>query len=252
MNKKSVTNKLPSSRGFTLKNRISKNELDIFKKAINKQWLKRIKDTSPQIAEEVIKKKITIENYHKISFRLKHQEIWRKSQRILPKDFVNWFLKSEFANSLKIKYGEFSISDEDNLGWPNIYWRLVRPKESTDIGPLHRDSWFWELNKHFPKPGYNFTRLKVWIPIYSENGLNGLLVEPFSHLRTDIRWEGELRDNIRKPVLITPKNKLKPILLNTEEGETVVFNDNLIHGGALNKAEKCRVSVEFTLLIRTE
>ena len=111
MNKKSATDKLPSAQGFTLKNRISKNELSIFKKAINKQWLKRIKDTSPQIADEVIKKKITIENYHKISFRLKHQEIWKKSQRILPKDFVNWFLKSEFANSLKMLTPEFFKSE---------------------------------------------------------------------------------------------------------------------------------------------
>ena len=34
------------------------------------------------------------------------------------------------------------------------------------------------------------------------------------------------------------------------EGDSVVFNDNLIHGGAINKGLKCRVSVEFTMLIK--
>ena len=31
-----------------------------------------------------------------------------------------------------------TVSDEDNLGRPNIYWRLVRPGYAQDVGPLHR------------------------------------------------------------------------------------------------------------------
>ena len=42
----------------------------------------------------------------------------------------------------------------------------------------------------------------------------------------------------------------KPILLDTKDCDTVVFNDNLIHGGALNRGVKYRVSVEFTMLIK--
>ena len=59
-----------------------------------------------------------------------------------------------------------------------------------------------------------------------------------------------LHHGIRKPVLNTPSEKFKPILLDTKDGDTVVFNDNLIHGGALNRGVKCRVSVEFTMLIK--
>ena len=95
-----------------------------------------------------------------------------------------------------------TVSDEDNLGRPNIYWRLVRPQEKGDIGPLHRDSWFWELNDDFPTPKYDFYRLKVWLPIFTEIGLNGLLLEPFSQKRVDIKWSGEKRHGINKPTLI--------------------------------------------------
>ena len=67
MKKTSGINKSHDARGFTLKNRISKNELKVFREAINKQWFQRIKGSSPEIADEIINKKITIENYHQIS-----------------------------------------------------------------------------------------------------------------------------------------------------------------------------------------
>ena len=243
-------NKYPNSEGFTLENKISVSELNQFKKFINAQWYERINLIYPEVASEIEQKDIKIDNYHKISHILKHEEIWGKTNRILPFEFVNWFKKSEFARSLESKYGEFTVSDEDNLGRPNIYWRLVRPGYSEDVGPLHRDSWFWQLNDEFPRPTYNYSRLKVWIPIFTEQGSNGLLVEPYSHKRKDIEWYGELRHGIKKPTLITTHDKFNLVLLNTEPGDSVVFNDNLIHGGAINKGLKCRVSVEFTMLIK--
>ena len=78
-------NNLPNSEGYTLENKISLSELEIFKNAINKQWLERIKRDYPETALEIKNKKISIENYHKISDNLKHEEIWSKSERILPK-----------------------------------------------------------------------------------------------------------------------------------------------------------------------
>ena len=61
--------------------------------------VKKNKDTSPQIVDEVIKNKITIENYHKF-FRLKHQEIWKNHKESYQKILLIG-LKSEFANSQK-------------------------------------------------------------------------------------------------------------------------------------------------------
>ena len=243
-------NDLPNRKGFSLETKLNKNELKIFKNEINKQWRSKIKEIDPNLLKTTSKNSLSIEDYHLISEKIDHSKTWTKSSRILGREFAEWFLSSNLAKKLRKKYGEYYISDEDNLGWSNIYWRLVRPNKSSDIGPLHRDSWFWKLNSNFPKPEYEFYRLKVWIPIYLEIGLNGLLVEPYSQYREDIEWEGEARHGINKPVLITPLSKLKPILLNSNPGDTIVFNDNLIHGGAINNGAKCRVSVEFTMIIK--
>ena len=39
-------------------------------------------------------------------------------------------------------------------------------------------------------------------------------------------------------------------LINTKPGNIILFNDNLIHGGALNTGKNTRVSTEFTLLVK--
>ena len=246
-------NYLPNKKGFTIENKIEEKELGIFRAAITDQWITKIKKESSAVYKKAIEENISIQDYHLFSDYLEHSKIWNKSSRILKKDFVDWFLESNFAKNLEMQYGKYIISDESNFGWPNIYWRLVRPNQKGDVGPLHRDSWFWQLNpnwcsEYFLSKNRDF-RLKVWIPIYIEIGLNGLLVEPYSHTREDIKWFGEERDGIKKPVLNTPINELETVLLNTQLGDTVVFNDDLIHGGAINCGKKSRVSVEFTLII---
>ena len=43
-------------------------------------------------------------------------------------------------------FGKFSISDENKLGYGELVWRLVRPNKKDDVGPIHCDKWFWDLN----------------------------------------------------------------------------------------------------------
>ena len=229
---------------------LSESELNNFKKYISKQWFKNIENNNPKVAKRIRDLDIDISSYHTISESLEHSKIWPKTSRILSREFVDWFFKTTFFDSLKKKYGSIEISDEERLGFPNIYWRLVRPNEKKDIGPLHRDSWFWELNKSYPNPEYKFRRLKVWIPIYVEKGLNGLLIEPNSQLRKDIIWKGELRDGINKPVLLSKMSQFTTKLIEIDPGGSLVFDDNLIHGGAINKGLKTRVSIEFTLIVK--
>ena len=83
-----------------------------------------------------------------------------------------------------------------------------------------------------------------------ELGANGLLVEPFSQKRSDIVWKGEERHGFLKPVLCMNSDEISPILVETIPGQAVIFNDQLLHGGALNKGKFTRVSLEFTLLVK--
>ena len=153
---------------------LNDSDLDFLRSSIYNQWLQVINEGCPDIGCLVSTSSLPITRYHEISHQLNHSCLWAKSNRILPRSFVHQFLQTEFSQNLRSLFGSFDISDEECLGYPNIYWRLVRPNEPADVGPLHRDSWFWELNSSFTKPAYPFLRYKVWVPIFTELGLNGL------------------------------------------------------------------------------
>jgi hypothetical protein len=189
-----------------------------------------------------------LSTYHTFKSSANHGTLWTKSNRILPNSH---FLRFLATSSLFERFGalaNLSITDEDNIGYGNVYWRLVRPFHESDVGPLHCDQWFWLLNKHHTMPKGTNTRLKLWAPLFSDLGKNGLLVEPFSHIRDDIKWVGEFRHGIHKPVLLTDPSSFNLKLLHIQPGQAILFHDKLIHGGALNKSvDSTRVSVELTL-----
>ena len=250
--KNNFKNMLFNSPGYIDKLFLNDKDLELFKFYINKQWFEKIHSHDKAVAEFINKNNLDIKNYHKVSCKLNHSKIWKKTSRVLPLDFLKNFYKTNLFKELNDLFGNFEISDEENFGFGNIYWRLVRPNENSDIGPLHRDSWFWELNKSFPRPEYSFERIKVWIAIETEPNKSGLLVEENSHKRKDILWKGEFRDGIKKPILLEENKKFNMKLVPTKPGDLIIFNDDLLHGGALNKSKNTRVSVEFTLITRVD
>ena len=108
-------------------------------------------------------------------------------------NFYELFLESSFMKKLGDLYHSLEITDEEKLGYGNIYWRIVRPNQVNDIGALHRDAWFWEIDKTQYLPKYKFKRLKTWISIYTKIGENGLLVIPKSH-KINLSWHKREKD----------------------------------------------------------
>lgn len=231
-------------KGYSLDLKLSVDDLNLLRECIKEQWLGVIKKYLPEKVEEF--KKIGIENYHELSYLLSHDKIWPKLERILPSHSLAKIQDSDFMKSLKSVFGAFTISDEENVGREEIYWRLVRPHEPNDVGPMHADCWFWDLG-HGKTPE-NTQRVKIWIPIYCEPGLNGLNIVPGSHVR-DWVYTGELRDGYLKPQFDQSQVDLPVILPKTNPGEAIIFNDRLLHKGVLNNGQRTRVSIEFTMFV---
>jgi ectoine hydroxylase-related dioxygenase (phytanoyl-CoA dioxygenase family) len=135
-----------------------------------------------------------------------------------------------------------------DVGRPRINWRLVRPGDGIDIGPIHADYWFDAvLETWSDKPG-ELVRLKIWIAICLEAGVTGFAYVPGSHLKHYPFGKVRLADGAYKPDL--HENKLdRPLeTRDTPPGTAVLFNYNLVHRCAnSSKATRNRVSMEFTL-----
>lgn len=231
--------------GFFLGLHFQEHELTIVREHVKAQWIDTIKKHASQHADKFMA--CGIENYQMLSHLLDHQSMWGKNNRILPQSAINSIRTTSLFKSLEDTYGIFEITDEENVGREEIYWRLVRPNEPSDMGPLHADAWFWELG-HGAMPK-NTERVKVWIALYCEPGLNGLRLVPHSH-KKEWKYHGEYRDGFSKPQIDEDENQLQAELICTKPGDAIVFHDRLLHGGAPNRGQHTRVSLEFTMLVK--
>lgn len=232
--------------GYSTAMSLDQTELKLLRDCIRTQWLYRLQLLAPKHVREF--DETGIDQYHKLAHLVDHAAAWPKTARVFPKEVVMALRKGPFFKTLEQQFGVFEMSDEENFGWENVYWRLVRPG-NTDIGPIHSDKWFWDLG-HGKMPNYPCERVKIWIAIYTAPGKNGLLVIPGSHLSEDWKWHGEVIGGLAKPVFDEKLEDLDIHLVETHPGQAVVFHDKLLHGGAVNMADTCRVSIELTMLVR--
>lgn len=234
----------PGTPGFMTGLKLEHDELDRVRELIKDQWRDRLQQVAPEQVESFVER--GIERYHELSHLVDHSSIWPKKERILPPTAVAEIRQMSLFKYLESEFGKFDISDEEEVGYEEIYWRLVRPHATTDVGPIHADEWFWKLG-HGIAP-VDKQKVKVWIAIYCQPGLSGLRVAPGSHNQ---KWpyHGELRDGITKPQIDLKEEDIPLEFFKSEPGEVIVFNNNLLHGGAVTRCDLTRVSLEFTMFV---
>ena len=175
-----------------------------------------------------------------------HQSLSSKEMRIFDSEEASRFLSLAGINRLiksfpNYEIGEVVYGDLQYESRPEVYFRVVRPGSADDIGPLHCDKWFDSLYGLKRKiPSY-----KVWLSVYTEPSLNGLLIVPGSN---KINWEYDAIETVSGP---RPKPKfgtLEPVghLIPIEPGEAIIFPDSTLHGGAINNGLYPRLSIEIT------
>lgn len=246
-----MENKGLTNKGYVTQRILSDNTLETLKGKINRQIGRVLRIEDRDTYDKLKNSGNLMADYHTYADAKKHGEVWRKQNRLLSEEDVRWFINTECISELLDSYDCQQISDEEMIGRPNIYWRLTRPNELSDVGPLHRDEWFWLLNDQFNVDMDKKKRIKVWIAVQCVAGLNGLLIWPGSQMNEDIEWSYRQTGTIKKPVLKTDIPTESVVLANTEDGFGVIFHDRLVHGGAVNKSDICRCSIEFTMIVPT-
>lgn len=241
----SVAHALENQAGFYPGFKLEKDEIELAKNLIKEQWLNIIKQHEPSLWQRF--DKVGIERYHELSHLLNHGLIWKKSNRILSKKAAEIVRSMSIIKNIEKAYGPVIIVDEENIGYEEIDWRLVRPNQLSDIGPLHTDDWFLKLG-HGVTPPANMKAIKVWVALCCEPGLNGLKIVPHSH-KKEWRYHGEFRHGFIKPQIDEDEKDLLVQLLHTAPGDVIVFHDKLLHGGAINRGKYCRISMEFMLFV---
>lgn len=247
-----ILEKVLDGPGFSIDLHMQATDLVLFQTLIEAQWLARIAQTHPELVERA--SQLGIARYHEMATQVDHVKLWPKEQRILDRDAVRALKATALFSTLRDIFGFFTLAEgfygNTHLrGLEEIYWRLVRPHSPQDVGSLHADWWFHDMmNMHgqaFPQGAFT---LKLWIPIHCEPGRNGLLIVPDSHRR---EWKRSTRmvNGQPKPQF---DDQAEPTLLNTAPGNVVLFHERTLHGGAVNRGGRTRVSAEITLVFESE
>jgi hypothetical protein len=225
--------------GFTILPKLSDQEFAYIFHSVERcysETLGRIFDT-----EEIYK----FSDYKEISKKLNHSKIWTKVARCLPKDCVSQIERQTWLLRLQDQMGNFTVSDEEGLGYGNIYFRLVRENQQDDVGPFHADAWFWEISGIQTKK-----RLKIWIPLET-SGESPFLYIPGSHLHNRYSYRTIERHGSLKPEIINVPHSSEIHRFGSNCGVPILFHDKLIHGGSVSRSGT-RVSIEFTLVMKNE
>lgn len=182
-----------------------------------------------------------VTEYMHVENKLQHELVWTKTNRLLTESQVKTFQTLKLFEEIGFIMGRFNVSDEEGLGYPNIYFRLVRPNEPSDVGPPHADSWFWELAG---KP--TGERFKVWIPLWPAEGEPAFKFIPGSHMRKDVYgYQSVIRNGQIKPQILGMNLDHNYSYHGHTARFPILFHDDLIHGGNLTR-NSLRISVEFT------
>jgi hypothetical protein len=167
-----IVDALEQGPGYFVGLRFQPDELARIRKLIRNQWLQRIAQLSPEALTQF--EAIELPRYHELSHLLDHGSVWPKAQRILGSAAVEEIRSMSVMRQLEAQFGRFEISDEENIGHEEIYWRLVRPDGPTDVGPMHADAWFWNLGHGSTPEGCR--RVKVGFVLYpTPTNANGLI-----------------------------------------------------------------------------
>ena len=212
---------------------------------VHEQWLMKIKEKCPTHWKTFADAGIT--RYHEYAHYLDHESTWPKSSRMFSKNISQKIQQMSLMQSLEKIYGPIKIIDEENIGYEEFDWRLVRPNELSDVGPVHADSWFRLLGPGIHPPSH-MKAIKIWVALCCEPGLNGLRVVPHSQ-KKQWRYHGEFRHGFVKPQIDENEDCLDLVLLKTPPGNVIVFHESLLHGGALNRGKYTRVSMEFMAFV---
>ena len=248
----SLAKQLHEDPGYCAAYKLDNKELQCIREVIEQQWLSRINECYPSLTENF--RELGIDRYHEASHHVNHNKLWQKRYRVFSISDAKKIQGLKFFKKISNDLNASGISDvvfEDGKvqkGYGEVYWRLVRPGVDTDVGPLHADKWFHDvIGGHegmFPEGA---TTVKMWIPIICEPEKNGLMLVPQSHKK---KWNVKyVHDGTApKPHFDDHLEGYEKCLVPTNPGSILLFNENLLHCGAVNYGAYTRVSIEITFI----
>lgn len=248
--------------GYIITNIFSSNDIKILKNEIKKKIF------------QVTKKKIDLSNYHKTTNEEENSRITKNNKRfinvgnkIVKKIYNNkkvsqilmscWGHSKFLMPDQKYLIGKIKKTNKKNLKKNEVQFRIVTPKKSqTKISaapPPHVDINAAKITKkiingktimHTSK-----IQLTLWTPLVGFSKKYSLRLAPGTHkYNHPVNKISNSNTKYVSPVFNKQYyQKFRFKRFELKKGQSILFDGNLIHGGAENLGLKSRVNLEFRL-----
>jgi hypothetical protein len=231
--------------GFFVLPQPSKEEQKLLFDLVNEKWKRNVLKSYPDLEGRLAE--IDISKYHSIANLVDHGKLWPKASRLFSIPEVDYIIENlSLFKNLRLVFSNYFVADIEKNGFPEIYWRIVRPLSEADVAPAHRDSWFFTSTNNL-SADIQKKLVKIWLPVVTSDSEIGLSLAAGSH-KLNLRYTTELRHGSVKPVPnLSDIAKCSLKAENLGCGQAVVFHRDLLHKGISHSADITRVSIEFAI-----
>lgn len=228
-------------KGFISSFALSGEELQVFNSKLTDYVCENAANISKSLADELCE--VGLAKLHKVIDDNYHAELLGKMNRIVPAELVSYLKSTECFQNFGELFGDYFLSDEENIGREQICFRIVRPQKEKDVGSWHKDRWFWDHYRFDTQ--VKAGRVKAWSQLIGEPELSGLRFMPGSHLM-EIKYQAVEQSGKLKFLPEKIGDSQESYQFSGKLGEFVLFNYDVLHVGAKNQGLDCRVSIETT------
>lgn len=227
--------------GFEIKEALEPEILNIFQAEVKRLVCSRLSENKISVGTN-----FQLEDYHNFVTDELHSTIWEKKNRLFSQDFLNNFEVNKWFNKFLERVRKTRVLDVEGIGYPEVYFRLVRPCRKGDTFGAHNDGIFYTVTNEVPENIWA-NWLKVWFPIKFEPLGNTIGFYPESMVITPTFARKYFLDKPR-PILMDGIEKFGNIILPIRKlGQAVVFSPYCLHQAVNSGATHSRVSVEFAV-----
>ncbi|WP_196786413.1 phytanoyl-CoA dioxygenase family protein [Burkholderia diffusa] len=224
---------------------LTQEELSQLRALIRARWLAHLLAVCPREASRFAERPMA--QYHELAHLIDHATVWTKAARLFAPEEVEQIGAMSVFAALRERWGAVEIADIEGLGYPETYWRLVRPNSPEDVAGVHADAWFYRHTN-----GLSDTQqaglVKLWLAVDVEPGVSGLALMPDSHRRA-WPYRVEVRHGRMKPVFDADPAQLALTRVEACPGEAIVFHPHLLHQGLAHCSTRSRISVECAVRV---
>jgi len=232
---------LDGAPGFAVFAAFTPGELKRVRELIRGHYLRRIAQVAPQ--HEAAFRELEMDRYHERESLVDHAVLWSNEAR---------HLKEEAEEEIR----GMSLFQPLRRAWPamrlnrhGMYWRIVRPGNVADVGPLHADEWFWLLDG-----GYDAAASLVRLLLGDAISTTGLGDDPDEGPSGPIDAKTALQERLAVLRLDPPEYVISrdgPDHAPTFRAEVVVAGEILAAGTGGSKKAASQAAAEQALQHRT-